>query len=110
MHEAVNQIPLAAFACDALTAIEVAFHRAQSFLRSLGFSKAAEGKGLEPSTPCGATDFESVSSPFGYPPGSVHIYPARATVASATGRFPGRRRGLSTVAGRAIQYGAPLIA
>src|SRR5688572_4705377 len=31
----------------------------------------AEGKGLEPSTPCGATDFESVSSPFGYPPDMV---------------------------------------
>ena len=31
----------------------------------------AEGKGLEPSTPCGATDFESVSSPFGYPPEDV---------------------------------------
>ncbi len=34
-------------------------------------SKRAEGKGLEPSTPCGATDFESVSSPFGYPPGEI---------------------------------------
>src|SRR5437764_15220767 len=31
---------------------------------------AAEGTGLEPATPCGASDFESDSSPFGYPPGS----------------------------------------
>src|SRR3954464_15308263 len=30
----------------------------------------AEGTGLEPATPCGASDFESDSSPFGYPPGS----------------------------------------
>ncbi len=29
----------------------------------------AEGKGLEPSTGCPASDFESDSSPFGYPPG-----------------------------------------
>jgi hypothetical protein len=32
-------------------------------------STLAEGKGLEPSTGYPATDFESVSSPFGYPPG-----------------------------------------
>jgi hypothetical protein len=33
-------------------------------------TKKAEGTGLEPATPCGASDFESDSSPFGYPPGS----------------------------------------
>jgi hypothetical protein len=31
----------------------------------------AEGTGLEPATPCGASDFESDSSPFGYPPDAM---------------------------------------
>ena len=34
------------------------------------FGTKAEGTGLEPATPCGASDFESDSSLFGYPPGS----------------------------------------
>src|SRR3954470_858971 len=34
------------------------------------FGTKAEGTGLEPATPCGASDFESDSSPFGYPPRS----------------------------------------
>lgn len=53
-------------------------------LASLAFTKA-EGKGLEPSTPCGATDFESVSSPFGYPPGeTIPIYIVRLAVRKDT--------------------------
>ena len=31
----------------------------------------AEGTGLEPATGCPASDFESDSSPFGYPPGLI---------------------------------------
>jgi len=54
-HEKTLELQGIASSCDTLQARE------------------AEGKGLEPSTPCGATDFESVSSPFGYPPEDASI-------------------------------------
>ncbi len=46
----------------------------------------AEGTGFEPATPFGAPDFESGSSPFGYPPASFLII--------AT--FQARRQGYET--------------
>ncbi len=39
----------------------------QGFVATL--KNQAEGTGVEPATPCGASDFESDRSPFAYPPG-----------------------------------------
>ncbi len=60
--------------------------------------RTAEGTGLEPATPCGASDFESDSSPFGYPPKVILAQGLTAARADHMSRRVSRNHGCTATA------------